>query len=190
MNLNLIYKGGITRYWWMPMLTGLLSIAIGIWCLCSPEESLNILATVFAAILASAGFFNLIFATANAARYPSWGWSLAMGILELVGGIWMLCLPEGALIATFVYIIGFFLIFAVINAICDACTFYGYASDWFGWIMAILLLTLFFAILFLAGPIGGGIAVWLYIGLSFISFGLYRIIIAAKIRRINKRLTK
>lgn len=32
MNLNDITRG-ITRYWWFPLLTGLLSIGIGIWCL-------------------------------------------------------------------------------------------------------------------------------------------------------------
>lgn len=178
-----------TRYWWIPMLTGLLSIAIGIWCICNPIESLNVLAIAFSIILCGAGFFNLVFAFSNARRFPSWGWSLGLGIVELICGIWMLCLPEPTLIATFIYIIGFFLIFATINAICDACTLYGYANEWFGWIMAVLLLTLLFAIIFIAGPIGGGVAVWLYIGLSFISFGIYRLIIGAKIRRLNKLIS-
>ena len=78
------------------------------------------------------------------------------------------------------------LVCAAINAICDSCTLYGYSKDWFGWIIAILLITLLFALIFMADPIGGGVAVWLYIGISFIMFGIYRLILSAKIRKINR----
>ena len=59
---NFTFKGGITRYWWMPLITGLLSIAIGIWCLCSPDSSLPVLAYVFAGVVIAAGIVNLAFA--------------------------------------------------------------------------------------------------------------------------------
>lgn len=188
MEKNYIFKGGVTRYWWLPMITGLLSIGIGVWCLCAPAESLPVLAMAFAWVLAIAGVFNLIFAFSNSSRYPGWGWSLAMGLLELVCGVWMLCMPTPVLTSTFMWIVGFYLLFAVINAICDACTFYGYASDWFGWILAALLITMLFAVLFLSGPVLGGIAVWIYIGVAFIMFGIYRILLAGKIRKINRRI--
>lgn len=185
MEKHYIFKGGLAKYWWVPLITGLLSIAIGIWCLFSPAESLEIFAYVFAWVICFAGMFNFLFALSNTKRYPGWGWSLGLGLLELICGIWMLTLPLPTLTVAFVYGIGFYLIFAVINGICDACTFYGYSRDWFGWILAILLITLLFALIFMAGPIGGGIAVWLYIGISFIMFGIYRIIVAAKIRKLN-----
>lgn len=188
MEKNFIFKGGITKYWWIPLITGLLAIGIGIWCLCSPDSSLPILAYVFAGVMCAAGLFNLAFAGANSSRFPGWGWSLAMGLLELICGIWMFCMPAPVLTATFIWIIGFYIVFAAINAICDSCTFYGYSNDWFGWIVAVLLITLLFAAIFLAGPIAGGLAVWLYIGISLIFFGIYRIIMAAKIRRINHKI--
>lgn len=188
MEKNYIFRGGITKYWWIPIITGILSIAIGVWCLCCPVESLPILAYAFAIVLCAAGAFNLIFALANSKLFPGWGWSLAMGVLELICGIWMLCLPQTVLTGVFMYIIGIYIIFAVINAICDSCTFYGMADDWFGWILAILLITLVFAAVFMAGPIVNGIAVWVFIGISFIMFGIYRLIVAAKIRRLNKKI--
>lgn len=186
MEKNFIFKGGITRFWWIPLITGLLSIAIGVWCLCSPVESLTVLAYFFAGAICVAGLFNLAFAYSNSDRFPGWGWSLGLGILEVVCGIWMIFLPQPLITTVFIYVVGIYLVFAAINAICDACTFYGYSSDWFGWIMAVLLLTLLFAVVFMAGPIAGGIAVWIYIGISFITFGIYRLILSAKIRRINR----
>lgn len=188
MERNFIFKGGITKYWWIPLITGLLSIVIGIWCLSSPSTSLPVLAYVFASVMCGAGLFNLIFAFANSKLFPGWGWSLGLGILELICGIWMFSLPLTVLTSVFIYIIGFYIIFAAVNAICDSCTFYGYSTDWFGWILAVLLITLLFAIIFMAGPIVGGVAVWIYIGISFITFGIYRLILSAKIRKINTKI--
>lgn len=179
---------GITRIWWIPMITGILSIAIGIWCLCSPESSLEVLALVFAACIAGAGLLNSIFAVSNRRYNPEWGWSLALGIFELIIGIWLFCLPEGSLIATFIYTVGIYLVFVTVTAICATFTMHTTAGDWTGWLVALLLCTLVFAIIFMAGPIAGGIAVWLYIGISFITFGIYRMVLAAKLRRINSRL--
>lgn len=185
MEKNFIFKGGITKYWWVPLITGLLSVGIGVWCLFSPESSLLTLAYFFAAAIIAAGMFNLVFAIANSKLYPGWGWSLAMGVIEVICGVWMFTMSAPVLTATFMWVVGFYLIFAAINAICDSCTFYGYSNDWFGWILAALLITLLFAVIFMAGPIGGGIAVWLYIGISFITFGVYRLFVAAKIRKVN-----
>lgn len=185
---NYVFQGGITRYWWIPLITGILSIVIGIWCFCAPVESMITLAYVFAGILCATGIFNLAFAFSNTRLFPMWGWSLCLGILELMCGVWMFCLPPAAMTVVFIYAIGFYLIFAAINAICESCTFYGYSTDWFGWILAILLVTLFFAVLFMTGPVAGGIAVWMYIGISFILFGIYRLIYSAKIRKFNRTI--
>lgn len=138
--------------------------------------------------MCGAGVFNLVFALSNTKRFPNWGWSLGLGLLEVICGIWMLTMSPAVMTAVFIYAVGFYLIFAAINAICDSCTFYGYSRDWFGWIIAILLITLLFAVIFMAGPIGGGVAVWLYIGISFIMFGIYRLILSAKIRKINRAI--
>ncbi len=113
-----------------------------------------------------------------------------MGALGMICGIWLLTLPAPQLTVTFIYVIGFYLVFAAVNGICDACTFYGYSRDWFGWILALLLIMLLFAIIFIAGPIAGGVAVWLYIGISFIVYGIYRMFVAAKIRRVNRIFSK
>lgn len=187
---NFTFTRGVTRWWWMPLFTGLLSIAIGIWCLCSPESSLLALAYVFAAVILGAGFFNISFAIANSRYNHEWGWSLALGLFEVVIGIWLFCLSQPVLISTFIYTVGIYLVFVAITAICSTFTLHSTSTDWTGWLIAFLLCTLVFAIIFMAGPIGGGIAVWLYIGISFIMFGIYRIILAAKIRKINKVLDK
>ncbi len=137
----------------------LLSIAIGIWCLCSPDSSLPVLAYVFAGVVIAAGIVNLAFAIANTRIMPGWGWPLALGLIEIITGIWLLTLPESMLIVTFIYTVGVYLIFVTINAICESCMLYTYSSGMTGWLLALLLVTLAFAVIFLAGPVVGGVAV-------------------------------
>lgn len=185
---DMIFKGGLTRYWWVPMLTGIFAIAIGTWCLCSPVTSLPVLAIVFAALVTIAGLANICMAITARKSLPTWGWPLALGILELICGIWLFTLPQSVLTVTFIYVIGIYLIFAVINSIAEACTLTSYDSGMLGWFLAFLLITLVLTIIFLAGPIAGGVAVWLYIGMSFIFFGIYRLMLSAKIRKINREI--
>lgn len=182
------FKGGITKYWWVPLITGLFAIGIGIWCLCSPASSLPVLAYAMAVIFCVAGFCNSVFAIANRKFAPGWGWSLALGLIELVLGIWLLCLPSPVLTSTFIYAVGIYLIFAAINAICEVCSVYSGRTSWVGWLVALLLIVILFSIIFLAGPIGGGIAVWIWIGISFIFFGCYRISLSMVIRKINHQI--
>ncbi|MCM1337526.1 MAG: DUF308 domain-containing protein [Candidatus Amulumruptor caecigallinarius] len=186
---EMIFKGGLTKYWWVPMLTGIFAIVIGIWCLCSPASSIPTLAYVFSILLIIAGVANSCLAITARRTLPTWGWALAMGIIELVCGIWLLTLPMPALTMTFVYAIGIYMLFVVINSICEACVMATYESGFIGWLIAFLLVTLVLTIVFLAGPIAGGVAVWLYIGLSFIFFGIYRLMLACKIRRINRQIS-
>lgn len=182
------FQGGLTRLWWVPLITGIISIAIGIWCLCSPVISLSVLAYVFAGCMCGAGILNISFGIINSAPHSNWGWSLALGIMEILLGIWLFTLPESMLVTTFIFAVGIYLIVIAINAICESCMLASYAGDWMGWILLLLLATLVFAAIFLSGPVAGGIAVWLYIGLSFITFGIYRLILSAKIRRINTKI--
>lgn len=184
-----VFKGGITKYWWVPMITGLLAIGIGIWCLSSPDSSLPALAWAFAFVFCIAGVFNATFSLINRNNISGWGWSLALGLFELGLGIWLLCLPTPVMIATFIYAVGIYLIFAAINAICEVCSVYGGALSWIWWLVGMLLFVILFAVLFLSGPIIGGIAVWLWIGISFIFFGCYRVSLSLAIRKINKKIS-
>ncbi|MBD5195334.1 MAG: hypothetical protein HDS71_06455 [Bacteroidales bacterium] len=177
---------GATKLWWIPLVTGILALAIGVWCLFSPLDTLTVLAWFFAAAITAAGVMNLAFGIANTQPHSNWGWSLALGLIEIICGIWLFMMPEAQLITVFIYTIALYLIFVTINAICEAFVLAGYARDWLAWMLLFLFAALVFAIIFLAGPIAGGIAVWLYIGISFIAFGLYRIILAFKLRKMSK----
>lgn len=184
---NYTYHGGITRYWWVPLLTGLLSIAIGVWCFFDPTVTLSTLAYFFAACLCASGLLNLFFSLGNV-RGIGWISTMAIGLIEIICGGWMFFLSPEVMTSVFIFAVGIYLIIVCINSICEACMMMSYSSSWVAWLVAFLLATLVFAVIFLAGPIAGGIAVWLYIGMSFICYGIYRIIFAFKIKKLNREL--
>lgn len=175
------------RFWWLPMLTGLLAVALGIWCLATPQESLPVMAYSFSLVLCCIGFMNIVFGLVNIGKVTGWGYKLILGILEIVCGVWMLCLPQASLVSTFIFGIGFYLVFVSLCAVSETILYYGNTRYWMAMLLSFIVCTLILAVIFLAGPIAGGIAVWLYLGIAFISFGIYRILISCQIYKANKR---
>lgn len=180
---NLFYRP--TSFWWIPLVTGLIFLGFGVWCICNPESSLTIMAYIFAGAIGVAGLFNLVYGFANVRNNHSWGWSVATGIIEILISIWLFFLPAPTLTQAYIFCAGLYIIFVSINAISESFVIYSFSSFWSVWLFLLLLVAIVTACMFLAGPIMGAMAVWLYIGISFITYGVFRVLYALKIRRIN-----
>lgn len=176
----------ITRYRWIPLVTGLIAIGLGIWCLCSPVTSVPVMAYIFAGLLCVAGIFNFAFAYINSRIAPNWGWSLALGILDLVAGIWMLCLPEEELAVTFVIVLGIWLLCVAINAICETFVLSTTSIWWTIFSVFMLVITIYFAIVVISSPVVMAVTGWLYLGISLITYGIFRMAVYGNLRRIDK----
>lgn len=182
---NSISTLGFTRYWWIPLISGLIFIAFGIWTLCCPAESLMVLAYAFATCFTLAGLFYIGFASLASRWSADWGWSLALGLLETVCGVWLLFLPSPQLTVAFMFIAGFWLLFAAINAVCESFVASRGSVGWTIVSVLFLILTVVFVVIFLSNPIAGGVAVWLWLGLSLICFGLFRLVLACKLKALG-----
>lgn len=182
-NSKLFYKP--TRFWWIPLLTGLVFIGFGIWCLCNPVSSLTIMAYIFAGGVGLVGLINLFYGFANIKNNHGWGWAVACGIIEILCSVWLFFLPSSWLTQGFIFCVGLYIIFVAINAISESFVMYSYSSFWSVWLFLLLLVSIGCACFFLAGPILGGVAVWIYIGISFITYGIARALLALKLKKIN-----
>ena len=181
---NFIYRA--TNFWWVPLITGLIFIGFGVWCLCNPVESLKIFAYIFAGTIGVIGIFNLLFGFTNINTSHGWGWAVACGIIEILCSIWLFFLPSGQLTQAFVFCIGLYIIFVAINAITESFSMYRLSSFWSVWLFLLLLVSIVCACIFLAAPIMGALAVWIYIGISFITYGVVRVLLSIDLRKINK----
>ena len=177
------YTGNLTRFWWIPLLTGLISIGLGVWVFCCPAASLAALAYVFAIALLAAGVLNIGYSLAVAAVMPNWGWALVLGILEIIAGVWMFTLQPAVLASAFVIFVGVWMLVAAVNSIGEACMLASISVAWAVWMVLLLIATVAFAVIFLCNPVVGGAIVWLWIGVAFVTFGIFRICLAFLIKR-------
>lgn len=183
---NNYIRTSLTRIWWIPLLAGLVCIGFGVWCILSPMTSLPVFSYIFAGCLCGAGLLNLIYACANAKVHTGWGWTLALGLLDLIAGIWLFILPEPVLVQTFIFIVGIWMLVVAINSISEAMFFSSYSPFAMVWMILLLIAACVFAVIFLSNPIAGGVAVWLWIGISLILFGVYRLTFAFSIRSLTR----
>lgn len=181
-----VSNGLISRYWWIPVITGIISIAFGIWCLCDPSQSLPVLAYLFAGGMVVAGVLNCSFAFVNTSVYSGWAWSLFLGILELIAGIWMFFIPVPELTVMFMYIIGIWILVVSINGFVECCTMARY-NMWYVLFMVILLFcSVAFSIILLCNTIQSLYIEWIWIGLSLLTFGIYRIAFGCSMKNLGK----
>jgi len=182
---NRFKTGIVSRYWWIPLITGLIGIGLGIWCICDPRDSLPVLAYAFAICMTVAGCANMIFAVSNNGYY-GWGWSLCLGILELICGIWMWCLPMPELVITFMYLIGIWILVVAIDGVCESCMLIATNPFWVIWMLVMLFCAIGFSIVFLWSPLQSAYIEWLWLGISLITYGVYRIMLSTRLKSLGK----
>lgn len=183
-------KNGIHKIWWVPLITGILAIILGVWCFCSPETSLSSFAYFFIGCLLAAGCLNISYALFNYKLPTNWGWSLVLGILELVCGFWLFAVPAPTLAIAFAYTAGIWMLVVSINSIGEAISFHSYGTAWSVIMIILLIATIGFVVYFLINPILGFAIGWLWIGISLILFGIWRIALAFKVRSFNNHILK
>jgi uncharacterized membrane protein HdeD (DUF308 family) len=97
------------KYWWVLLIEGILGIAIGILVFVFPIETTVVLIYFIAAWLIVRGIFTI----ANGSSAKS-GLTIAMGVVALILGIFVLFRPPAYAMAT---LLGFIGLFAIIRAI-------------------------------------------------------------------------
>ena len=153
------------KYWWTSLLIGILAIIVGICCFASPDASLVGLTYVFITVFLLGGILEIIFAISNRNYMYGWGWTLAGGILEVLLGVLLLTLPTSVVTVMLIYLVGFWILFRAIWGIGEACKLQTSGVKGWGWLLAIKIICLHLAFLYLLSPVSGGLFVIVFIGL-------------------------
>lgn len=176
------------KNWWISLVVGILVIALGIWCLVSPGESLVGMAYAFVVVFLIGGVMDIILAISNRKYIYGWGWTLAAGIMETVLGILLLALPTPTITLMLIYLVGFWILFRSIWGIGESCQLQTIGVKGWGWLLALSILCVILSFLFLISPLFGGIFVVVFVGMTVVLYGIFRIIVAFKLRQINKSI--
>jgi uncharacterized membrane protein HdeD (DUF308 family) len=94
---------------WLGIFAGVCGVLAGIWLLAWPGPSLLVLAIFIGAWLTVSGVFNAVGAIASRREIPHWGLFLAIGIIEVLLGMWAMRRPDFSL-ALAITVLGFWAI--------------------------------------------------------------------------------
>jgi uncharacterized membrane protein HdeD (DUF308 family) len=112
---------GIAQHWWVVLLTGIVSAAFGIAALYYfPGLSLTFAVLWTAYWLTLSGVITVYIAWMERGAGMSWGWTMAFGLLAIVGGVYAFMNPQVTLASLLGLIAGFAIIsgvFLVIGAV-------------------------------------------------------------------------
>lgn len=195
------YYFGLNKYWWLPLVSGIIFIGLGVWCLCAPAYFLDIMAYVFAGAFGAVGLFNLFYGICNFNTNPGWGWAVAAGVVEILFCFFLFFIPESILAYVFVYGIGLYVIFMAIYSFFEYFMVARSNGFWFTLIILSCLAAIAFAITFMVGPgaselvgsvtaplagtIVPAIIGWLWMGISFLCYGAYRVMLSCRMKAMN-----
>lgn len=183
------YLKGPLTYWYLPLIFGVLLVALAIYVFRTPQETYVALAFMFSLAFFVGGILEIIFAVTSRKYLKSWGWTLVLGLANLFIGIILLKHPEISL-TTLPFFIGFWVLFRSFASI-------GYAMDLsnFGMpgsttflVLGGLGILLGMGLIF--NPIFGGISLVAFTGVSILATGIFNIALSLKLREWNKGVDK
>lgn len=177
-------KSGIHN-WWMTLLLGIFFLLFGIWMLSTPVTSYIALASAFSILMFASGINEIYFAVAYRSQYTGWGWYLTGGILDLIIGLVLIIYPSLSL-AVLPFFVGFWLMFRGIVAMASAIELRDYANGAWGWLMLLGIITVFFSFFILSNPLFASISVVIMTSFSFITMGIYNILLAFRFRKTHR----
>lgn len=76
------------------VVAGVVGIIAGVVLIAWPEPTLLVLAVVLGGWLALSGAFHVVSCVARRHHMRNWGWGVAIGVLELLLGVWAMRRPE------------------------------------------------------------------------------------------------
>mgnify|MGYP000762679958 FL=1 len=97
----------------------------------------------------------------------------------------MLFMPIAEMSVVFIFVAGIWLMCVAVNGLCEAIVMSRFSNGWLVWMVIDLIAVFILAVVFLSQPIVGAVTVWLWLGISLIGFGIYRLMLSAAVKKVN-----
>ncbi|MGV8907521.1 MAG: HdeD family acid-resistance protein [Propionicimonas sp.] len=178
-------EGLINRLWWLTLLRGVLTVALGLGALLWPAMTVAVLFAVF-------GFFSIVdgviaVGTGLVLRRTAWGWTVFQGIAGIVIGILALRFPQ-SLAAVIVIFFAFWALVIGLFQVATAVGLRAVGQHSWGWVLASGALTSLLGLYFLINPDVGGIFLVVTVGWFALVAGAVLVFGAFQLRRAKPEL--
>ncbi|WP_181305296.1 HdeD family acid-resistance protein [Rufibacter sp. XAAS-G3-1] len=173
------------KYWYLPLLLGIVFIMMGIWVFRTPVASYITLALLFAFTFLVTGIIEIISAIANRKELDNWGWSLTGGIIDLVLGVLLIATPGMSMVMLPFYI-GFGILFRSMMAVGWALEMRKQkVIDWVN-LLAVGIIGIIFAFIMLWNPVFAGMTIVFYTGFAFIMVGIFQVYFSFRLKKLRQ----
>jgi uncharacterized membrane protein HdeD (DUF308 family) len=177
------------KNWWISLLVGAISIILGIICMFTPLATFATLSLIFVISFFCSGVLEVVFAITNREGISNWGWTLAMGIIDVIFGI--ILLNNMQLVPLMLcYLIAFRIMLQSMWGVGMSLDLQTLKVSGWGWLLALSVLGIFTAIILLFQPVVAGLFAVYIISFGFVSYGVLRVYLSLKLKTLNKYLPK
>lgn len=175
------------KNWWVSILIGIFAAILGVWCIFTPLSTFLAMTILFVVGFFVGGIFEIIFAITNMNSMRNWGWTLVIGIIDVVFGI---ILMSNMLISAEVlnYFIIFWILFQSIWGIGVSLDLKNIQGSGWGVLLVLCIVGVLFAIACLFQPDISAVFAAYMLGFSFLTYGIFRIYLGVRLRSIHKNL--
>jgi uncharacterized membrane protein HdeD (DUF308 family) len=171
-------------YLWTPLLFGLVFILIGIWILKSPVESYEKITKLIGVIILISGTTQLIFTLSNRKGIPGWGFQLSGDLFDLAIGIILIVNPS-ILLRVITLFVGIWIIANSIAILMKAGQARKGGHRYWAWEFALGIFLMLLAGIFLWHPLVLGVSIAIWTAMAFITLGIFRIVLAFRLRKLR-----
>ncbi len=176
-----------SRYWWVPVVRGLVAIALGVFAFVWPIATITALVLVFGAVAVADGILAIAAAIAARTLSSDWWVLLVQGFVGIGVGVLALLYPAITAFA-FVFLVAVWAIgLGMLQVVVAVKLRRDIPGGW--WLALAGILGIAFGVLLAVNPTEGGIAVVWLIGVFAIAWGVMQMVGGIDLRRLTRHAT-
>ena len=175
---------GSLKHWYIPLVTGIIFILLGIYIFTVPLETYLTLSYLFSISFIVSGVLEILFSIQNRSLLSGWGWYLTSGLLTFGIGIYLIANPEIS-IATLPFVAGFTLLFRSAYGLGFSFDLKEYGVIEWGNIAILSVIGIIVSFLLLFNPLFTGVSLIVITGLAFITTGTVAILLSFRLKKLK-----
>lgn len=176
----------LLKYWYLPLLRGLVFLAAGLYMIFNPLESALGFTTLVGYLAIVAGVLYLVELIGHWTEMHHKGWIIARGVLDIFFGLMVLQAVVSSLVI-FTIIFGFWAIMSGAIAVMAALEFKrkGHEQWWLGLLLAALIIIA--GIYISLNPMISSLTLMVFFGIQMLVLALFEITLSLRIRNIQSK---
>jgi uncharacterized membrane protein HdeD (DUF308 family) len=184
MSTSILTKAkSVIKHWYLLLLVGLVFIAAGIWVMSTPLTAYLALSVLFSVSFFIVGLLEIIFAVSNSKEMKGWGWTLVLGIFNLLISFVLFYDPLIS-ITTLPLYIGFVVLFRSFSAIGISLDGENFGIPGTGSLLWLGILGVLFSIILLWDPGFAGLSLVVWTAIALITAGIYSIYFSFLLKKL------